>query len=98
MALGDLAAGADASVGPGIDGGWYLVALKAPHDGLLELVEAGRQETSAMEGVFAFAHRTGLEVGLLRMERLLRTSRDVLAVRADPLSPAPLRAELDRMG
>jgi glycosyltransferase A (GT-A) superfamily protein (DUF2064 family) len=98
MALADLAEGADASVGPGIDGGWYLLALEAPHEALLGLLETDGSGPAGMDGVFAVAQGTGLEVGLLRMERLLRTSRDVLAVRADPLTSDRLRAALLTMG
>jgi glycosyltransferase A (GT-A) superfamily protein (DUF2064 family) len=98
MALADLADGADASVGPGIDGGWYLFALAAPHEALLGLIEDGRSGPAGMDAVFAATRGTGLEIGLLRMERLLRTSRDVLAVRADPLTPDRLRAALPVTG
>jgi hypothetical protein len=40
----------------------------------------------------------GLEVGLLRMERLLRGPGDVRALGADPLTPADIRSALRRSG
>jgi hypothetical protein len=94
MALGDLAAGADASFGPGMDGSWYLVALAAPHQALLDLLGESLAGADVMGRVLALANDAGLEVGLLRMERMLRTPRDVRAVRADPRTPEILRRAL----
>ena len=93
MALEDLADGAAVSVGPGMDGGWYLIALSAPHAAVLGLLDLD-SEQEVMGRLLGAAAQTGLEVGMLRMERMLRTSRDVLAVRADPLTPAILRRAL----
>ena len=97
MALGDLADGAAVSVGPGMDGGWYLIALAAPHAAVLDLLDLGDRE-EVMGRLLAVAHQTGLEVGMLRMERMLRTSRDVRAVRADPQTPETVRRALPEMG
>jgi glycosyltransferase A (GT-A) superfamily protein (DUF2064 family) len=94
MALDDLADGADASLGPGMDGSWYIAALAAPHQALLDLLAEPPGSGDLMVRVFVLAQRTGLDVGLLRMERMLRTSRDVLSVKADPLTPDILRRAL----
>ncbi|MEA2296871.1 MAG: hypothetical protein QOE86_4510 [Solirubrobacteraceae bacterium] len=98
MALGDLAAGAAASLGPGMDGGWYLAALAAPHTAVLALLDESPGGADAMGRLFAVAHEAGLEVGMLRMERMLRTARDVRALRADPRTPDILRSALPQMG
>jgi len=94
MALGDLADGADAAVGPGMEGSWYLIALAAPHRALLDLLGEDLSGMDTMGRVFALAHEAGLEVGMLRMERTLRTPLDVRAVKADPLTPEFLRRAL----
>ena len=98
MALDDLADGADATVGPAMDGGWYLVGLARPHASLLELVEADLAGEEVMTRIFGVATSARLDVGMLRMERLLRTSRDIVATRVDPMTPASLRVPLSLMG
>lgn len=98
MALGDLEDGADASFGPGMDGGWYLVALAHPHQALIDLLSTPVYGMDLMAGTFELVETYGLEVGLLRMERLLRTPRDAAALRADPLTPEGVRSALARMG
>jgi glycosyltransferase A (GT-A) superfamily protein (DUF2064 family) len=79
-ALADLEAGADVSFGPGLVGGWYLVALARYEQRVLDLLE-GRGSPFAL----------GLEVGLLRAERLLRTQGDVVALLKDPLVASGVR-------
>jgi hypothetical protein len=78
---GDLAAGVDFSVGPGLTGGWYLVGLSGPHGSALDLLEAGAER----ERTFALAAE--LSIGLLRAERLVRTETDCYAMSVDPLVP-----------
>lgn len=97
-ALGDLEAGAAASFGPGMSGGWYLVALARPHEELSELLGEPLDGPDVMGRALAIAAGAHLELGLLRMERLLRTAQDAAALRADPLTPAPVRTALARMG
>lgn len=82
-ALMDLREGADVAVGPAHDGGWYLMALRAPRPELLA--------EEPVAAVLQAAARLGLEVGLLRMERKLSTPADAAAVAADPLTPAEIR-------
>jgi hypothetical protein len=98
MALDDLGDGADASFGPGMDGGWYLVALARPHDALLALLDEAIDGPDVMGRALAVAAEAGLDVGLLRMERLLRGPGDALALGADPLTPADVRSALRRTG
>jgi hypothetical protein len=81
-----------------MDGGWYLVGLRRPHDVLLDLLGERVPGADVMARVLAVSARAGLEVGLLRMERLLRTRRDAAALRADPLTPERVRTALRRMG
>ena len=85
--LEDLAAGADVAIGPTLDGGIYLLALAAPQPELLDSLESGAT-------LLATAGRLGLEAGLLRPERAIRTEDDRRALLADPLLPAEVRAAL----
>jgi glycosyltransferase A (GT-A) superfamily protein (DUF2064 family) len=98
MALGDLADGADAALGPGMDGGWYLAALARPHDELLGLLAEDLAGRDVMGRVFELARTTGLDVGMLRMERLLREPQDVRAVLVDPLTEDRIRMALPTSG
>jgi glycosyltransferase A (GT-A) superfamily protein (DUF2064 family) len=98
MALDDLSEGADASFGPGMDGGWYLVALARPHDALLALLDEAIDGPDVMGRTLSVATEARLEVGLLRMERLLRGPGDALALGADPLTPADVRSALRGSG
>jgi hypothetical protein len=98
MALADLEGGAAATFGPGMDGGWYLVGLAAPHAALIDLLRESVGGADVMGRLLAAAAEADLEVGLLRMERLLRTAGDVAALRVDPLIPETVRAALLVMG
>jgi glycosyltransferase A (GT-A) superfamily protein (DUF2064 family) len=86
--LEDLAEGADAAIGPTLDGGVYLLALAAEQPALLAAVPEGGQ------AVMAAAGQAGLEIGLLRPEHAVRTTDDRRALLADPLLPAEVRAAL----
>lgn len=83
MALADLEDGVDVSYGPGLLGGWYLAAFAAPHEEALDLLD-GRGNPFGL----------GLELGLLRAERLLLTDEDGVALAKDPLLPQGVRALL----
>jgi uncharacterized protein len=87
-ALADLDAGGDAAFGPSMDGGWYLAALAEPRVELFTLAAEVWDGPVVMARTLEVAQRLGLEMGLLRMERALRTPADLAALRADPLSPA----------
>ncbi len=91
-ALADLAAGADLAIGPGLSGGWYLLALAAPQPALFG--DGAWESRGAMERGLAAAGEAGLEVGLLRAERVLASERDRRAVQVDPLTPPEILASL----
>lgn len=94
-ALADLADGCQVSLGPVFDGGFYLVALARPLAGLLALPAATWRSADAMGIALAAAHTAGIQAGLLRPERALRTPADVRAALADPLLDGELRAVLE---
>lgn len=85
-ALLDLDEGADVAFGPSHGGGWYLVALAAPHPELLE--------ADTVAECLGVAGRLGLEVGLLRMERDLTSPEDAEALLVDPIVPLEVRTAL----
>lgn len=91
-ALADLGDGADATFGPGMNGGWYLAALARPVPEVFS--PEGWEGDQPMAQAMALAQRLRLEVGVLRMERLLISRRDALALAVDPLTPADVRAVL----
>ena len=99
-ALGeDLRAGVDLAFGPDETGGPYLLACGPGRlDLLQELVAAWSAAAPSGAGGLARFARTGLEVGMLRSERLLRDEGDVAALLADPGAPAELRAALSSHG
>ena len=98
-ALDDLRAGCAFSVGPIFDGGLYLLA--ATGAGLQLLLDGGGDEAGdltgpvAMATLLGLAERAGIEIGLLRTERGLRSAGDVRALLADPLTDGELRRLLD---
>jgi glycosyltransferase A (GT-A) superfamily protein (DUF2064 family) len=93
-ALDDLADGCDLSVGPVFDGGFYLLALRAPIPSLFALGADAWSGPDAMGLALDFVHRAGLQTGLLRAERALRRAADVRAALADPLLDPELRSIL----
>jgi hypothetical protein len=90
-ALGDLAAGCDVVLGPVIDGGLYLLGLARPLDELASIPDELWQGPDVMAIGLAAARDGGLEVGILRAERALRSPSDVRASLADPLLPTEIR-------
>jgi glycosyltransferase A (GT-A) superfamily protein (DUF2064 family) len=84
-ALDDLEAGCDVALGPVIDGGFYLVAIARPLPTLFSLPERVWRSPDVMAIAIAAAHDTGLEVGILRVERALHRPDDVRAALSDPL-------------
>jgi glycosyltransferase A (GT-A) superfamily protein (DUF2064 family) len=95
-ALGDLAAGCDVVLGPGIDGGFYLIGLARPLPQLFALPEQAWRSPDAMTIGLAAARDAGLEIGLLRAERALHRPADVRAALADPLLPPEIAQILGR--
>jgi len=93
-ALGDFEAGCDVVLGPVIDGGLYLLGLARPLPELLSVAEDRWQDPDVMTIAFAAAQESGLEVGLLRAERALRSAPDIKAALADPLLPRQIRCIL----
>lgn len=86
----DLAAGADLVLGATLGGSWYLLALAAPQPDLLDGWAAPHRAVELL----AAAGAAGLEVGLLRHERVLESEADVRALLADPLLPREVREAL----
>jgi glycosyltransferase A (GT-A) superfamily protein (DUF2064 family) len=95
-ALGDLEAGCDVTLGPAIDGGFYLIGLARPLPRLFGLPEQAWRSPDAMTIGLAAARDAGLEIGLLRTERALHRPADIRAALADPLLPPELARVLGR--
>ncbi len=93
-ALSDLEGGASLVLGPVIDGGLYLVGTTRRLGELVELPDEPWDGTGAVSGALGAAAGAGLEIGMLRAERGLRTRDDVDAALADPLTSAELRTIL----
>jgi uncharacterized protein len=90
-ALADLAAGCAVVFGATLEGGWYLAGLREPRAELLTVAaDVGR----GVGPVLRRAGELGVEVGMLRHERVLASPGDVAALLADPLLPADLRAAI----
>lgn len=93
-ALDDLRSGVDVVIGPVIDGGLYMLGFGRPLPDLLERLDGAPEGADLATSALAAASEMGLEVGLLRVERPLRTSSDLAAALADPLTPGPIREML----
>jgi glycosyltransferase A (GT-A) superfamily protein (DUF2064 family) len=94
-ALTDLGDGYELSVGPVFDGGFYLLAQAHPLPALFGLPDAIWRSPDSLTLVLGAAHAAGVEGGMLRAERGLRSPGDVRAALADPLLDPELRALLD---
>ena len=90
----DLDEGADASFGSTLDGGSYLLAMRQARADLMAHGPGGMPGSAGMAHSFAVAQQTGVEIGLIRMERRLRDPADAAAMLADPLLPADVRRVL----
>jgi uncharacterized protein len=95
-ALGDLEAGCDLVLGPAIDGGLYLIALRRPLPKLFGLPEQVWRSRDIMAIGLAAVRDAGLEIGLLRAERALHRPADVRAALADPMLPVVVAKVLGR--
>jgi glycosyltransferase A (GT-A) superfamily protein (DUF2064 family) len=90
-ALEDLQSGADVVFGPVVDGGLYLLGLRKPAPDLLERLDVALANGDPGALGLAAASELGLEIGLLRVERALRTASDLEAALADPGTPENVR-------
>ncbi|MEA2196685.1 MAG: uncharacterized protein QOJ25_736 [Solirubrobacteraceae bacterium] len=89
-ALGDLEAGCDMSLGPTIEGGFYLIAIGRPQPKLFALPDEAWRTSDGMALAVTAQQEAGLEIGVLRTERALHRPADVRAARADPTLPPEL--------
>lgn len=96
-ALSDLADGCDVSLGPALDGGWYLMGVRKPQPALFALPSEAWGGPDVWTLTLAAAEAQGLGLGLLRAERDLDTPEDAHAMLADPALP-PDVGELLRTG
>jgi glycosyltransferase A (GT-A) superfamily protein (DUF2064 family) len=97
-ALDDLANRCAVSLGPVFDGRFYLLAVRWPFPSLFELDAGAWDRPDIMGQALAAAQQSGIEAGLLRAERGLRTSADIQAALADPLTDPELRELLVTLG
>jgi len=89
-ALEDLSAGCDVVFGPLLDGGLYLLGLNRSLPHVLELFDRPPGDEDAVTRAARLALEDGLDIGLLRVERPLRSSADVRAALVDPLTPGEI--------
>lgn len=94
-ALEDLESGADVVFGPVIDGGLYMLGLRQPLPDLLTRLDDAAGSDDLANLALTAASEMGLEIGLLRVERGVRTASDVDAALADPLTPEGIRQLLE---
>jgi glycosyltransferase A (GT-A) superfamily protein (DUF2064 family) len=97
-ALDDLSIGCDVVLGPGFDGGFYLIGLARPLPQLFALPERAWRSADAMSLAVTAVRDAGMKVGLLRAERPLHRPGDLRAAIADPLLPDCLRRILGEPG
>jgi hypothetical protein len=93
-ALGDLEAGCDLTLGPVIDGGFYLVGIDRQQPKLFALPDEAWRTSDVMGMALAAGQETGLEVGILRAERALQRPADLRAALVDPTLAPELRGIL----
>lgn len=91
-ALRRLDSGSDVVLGPALDGGYYLIGVRAPHTGLFGIDPAMWSGPHVLEATLARAADAELEAALLPPLRDLDTPEDARALLADPLLPAPVSA------
>ena len=93
-ALDDLRDEVDVTLGPSSDGGYYLVALRAPSDAVFALPDNAWGGPQVMFLSMQAAVEAGLTIGMLRSERALDEEADARALLADPLAPPDIVAAL----
>ncbi|WP_181009322.1 TIGR04282 family arsenosugar biosynthesis glycosyltransferase [Streptomyces sp. SM11] len=82
----------DVVLGPALDGGYYLIGLRAPHTSLFALDADVWSTDRVLTATRCVARREGLSVELLCPLRDLDTPEDATALLADPALPAPIAA------
>ncbi|MEU3199374.1 TIGR04282 family arsenosugar biosynthesis glycosyltransferase [Streptomyces sp. NPDC006996] len=82
----------DVVLGPALDGGYYLIGLRAPHTSLFGLGSDVWSTDRVLTATLGVARREGLSVGLLCPLRDLDTPEDAAALLVDPALPAPIAA------
>jgi glycosyltransferase A (GT-A) superfamily protein (DUF2064 family) len=95
-AVDDLVDGCDVTLGPVIDGGFYLIGVPRPLPSLFALPEQEWRSADVMQLAIDAVRQAELEVGILRAERSLNRPADVRAALADPLLPDGLARILRR--
>jgi rSAM/selenodomain-associated transferase 1 len=93
-ALSDLRDGCDVTLGPALDGGYYLIGLREPRPDLFALPTAAWGGPDVWTLTLAAAREADLSLGLLRAERDLDTPSDARALLADPALPDDVAALL----
>lgn len=93
-ALADLRAGCHVTIGPTLDGGYYLIGLSEPRPRLFALPSEVWGGPEVWTATIAAAQADGLGLGLLRAERDLDTPADARALLADPSVPPDIAALL----
>lgn len=84
----------DVALGPALDGGYYLIGLRAPHTMLFALDPDVWSTERVLAATRALAAGAGLSMGMLRPLRDLDTPEDAAALLTDPALPTPIAALL----
>lgn len=84
----------DVVLGPALDGGYYLIGLRAPHTGLLAFDPALWSTDKVLAATLALADDAGLRTELGTPLRDLDTPEDAAALPADPALPPGIAALL----
>ncbi|MHA6757110.1 TIGR04282 family arsenosugar biosynthesis glycosyltransferase [Streptacidiphilus sp. PAMC 29251] len=84
----------DVALGPALDGGYYLIGLRAPHTSLFALDPDVWSTERVLAATCALADGEALSMGMLRPLRDLDTPEDAAALLTDPALPAPIAALL----
>lgn len=87
-ALGTLRAGSDVVLGPALDGGYYLIGMRAAHTRLFGIDPALWSGPHVLDATLARAEEARLDVALLGKLRDLDTPEDAAALLTDPLLPS----------
>jgi glycosyltransferase A (GT-A) superfamily protein (DUF2064 family) len=91
-----LAGGADAAIGPALDGGYYLIALPRPDLGAFGIAPGLWGGDKVLAATVANLEADGRRVDWLPALRDLDTPADAAALAADTALPPAIRALLHR--